>query len=222
MVITEKYNVTQKKYNYLLDGLLICYECKHKIGVKRKKEGWYWMVCNNYRRNSKIGLCTSHGFSYNRLEKDVLEYIRELFKKIDSNKIELNVKASLTKYDYSRLLKNLETEIKLLNDNIDKLYVDKLNNKISEAMYARIFNKLQNDIKQKETEYIKLKEMKENDKQDDTEKIKSVVKEFLKLENPTPEIMKVIINRIEIHQDKKIDIIFNFKKLNDIPKQWST
>ena len=83
------------------------------------------MVCNNYRRNSKIGLCTSHGFSYNRLEKDVLEYIRELFKKIDSNKIELNVKSSLTKYDYSKLLKNLETEIKLLNDIFSKFCLGK-------------------------------------------------------------------------------------------------
>lgn len=29
------------------------------------------------------------------------------------------------------------------------------------------------------------------------------------------ETMKVLINRIEIHQDKQVDIIFNFKKLNN-------
>ena len=29
--------------------------------------------------------------------------------------------------------------------------------------------------------------------------------------------MKVIINRIEIHQDRQVDIIFNFKRLNEIP-----
>ena len=28
--------------------------------------------------------------------------------------------------------------------------------------------------------------------------------------------MKVIINKIEIHQDKQVDIIFNFKQLNNI------
>lgn len=39
---------------------------------------------------------------------------------------------------------------------------------------------------------------------------------FLKLENPNPELIKIIINRIEIHQDKQIDIILNFKRLNEI------
>lgn len=55
--------------------------------------------------------------------------------------------------------------------------------------------------------------MKNDASQDDSEKIKRIVKEFLKLEKPTPEIMKVIINRIEIYQDKQVDIIFNFKNL---------
>lgn len=45
------------------------------------------------------------------------------------------------------------------------------------------------------------------------EEIERIVKEFLKLEKLTPEIMKVVINRIEIHQDRQVDIVFNFKKL---------
>ena len=51
---------------------------------------------------------------------------------------------------------------------------------------------------------------------DNDDKIKKLVKEFLKLENPTPELMKVLINRIEIHQDKQVDLIFNFRKLNNL------
>ena len=122
----------------------------------------------------------------------------------------------MTKYDYEKILKKIEREIKLINDNIDKMYVDKLNRKISQEMYDRLFKKLREEAKQKENEYIEIQKMKENSKQDDTEKIKKIVKEFLELKEPTPEIMKVIINRIEIHQDKQIDIIFNFKKLNGL------
>ena len=51
---------------------------------------------------------------------------------------------------------------------------------------------------------------------DDIEKIKSVIQEFLSLNRPSPEIMKVIINRIEIHQDKQVDLYFNFKQLNNL------
>ena len=62
------------------------------------------------------------------------------------------------------------------------------------------------------------KAIKKNNIQDDTENIKKVIKEFLKLEEPTPKFMKVIINRIELHQDKQVDIIFNCRKLNNIKK----
>ena len=99
------------------------------------------------------------------------------------------------------------------------MYVDKLNNKISEEMYERLLKKFGDEIKQKEKEYIEIKQQKEESKQDDTEKIKSVVQEFLSLNKPTSEIMKVIINRIEIHQDKKVDLYFNFKQLNNLKEK---
>lgn len=214
MVIVQKYNRNEKKHKFLLDGLLICYECKHKIGVRTRKSGKLDMVCNNYRRNSKLGLCTSHGFSYEALEKDILQYIRNLFLAIDSKKIEFNIKNNRTQYDYGKMLEKLRTEINLIKDNIDKMYIDKLNSKVSEEMYKRLFNKLMKEIQQKEKEYNELKSKKEDNRQDDSKEIEKVVKEFLKLEKPTPEIMKVIINKIEIHQDKQVDIVFNFKNLN--------
>ena len=218
MIIVQKYNRNEKKHKFLLDGLLFCYECKHKIGVRIRKNGKLDMVCNNYRRNSKLGLCSSHGFSYEKLESQVLEYIRKIFQLINSKKIELTIQKAKTKYDYSKLLKKLEIEVKLINDNIDKMYIDKLNGKVSEEMYERLFKKLREETKQKEKEYILLKQNSENAEQDDTKSIRKVVNEFLQLEKPTPEIMKVIINRIEIHQDKQVDILFNFKKLNAFKK----
>lgn len=219
MVIVQKYNRNEKKHKFLLDGLLFCYECKHKIGVREKKNGYMFMICNNYRRNSKLGLCTSHGFSYEALEKSILQYIKNLFLAIDSKKIELNIKNNTTKQDYGKMLKQLQIEINLIKDNIDKMYVDKLNGKVSEEMYGRLFNKFIDEVNQKEKEYNELKNKKEDASQDDSKKIEKIVKEFLKLEKPTPEMMKVIINKIEIHQDKQVDIMFNFNKLNNIQFQ---
>lgn len=221
MVIVQKYNRNEKKHKFLLDGLLFCYECKHKIGVRARKNGRLYMVCNNYRRNSKLGLCTSHGFSYDALEKSILQYIKELFLAIDSKKIELNIKNNRRKQDYGKMLKQKQAEINHIKDNIDKMYVDKLNGKVSKEMYERLFNKLMKDIQQKEKEYSELKSKKEDAMQDDSKEIEKVVKEFLRLEKPTPEIMKVIVNKIEIHQDKQVDIYFNFKKLNDLKDKFA-
>ena len=125
----------------------------------------------------------------------------------------------MTKYDYGKILKKLENEIKLINNNIDQMYVDKLNNKISEEMYERLLKKFKNEIGEKENEYLEIKQQKEESKQDNTEKIKNVVQEFLELKELTPEFMKVIINRIEIHQDKHVDLYFNFKQLNNLKEK---
>ena len=125
----------------------------------------------------------------------------------------------MTKYDYGKILQKLENEIKLINNNIDQMYIDKLNNKISEEMYERLLKKFRNEIGEKENEYIEIKQQKEEAKQDDTEKIQSVVHDFLSLNEPTLEIMKVIINRIEIHQDKQVDLYFNFKQLDNLKEK---
>ena len=125
----------------------------------------------------------------------------------------------MTKYDYGKILQKLEDEIKLINNNIDQMYVDKLNNIISEEMYERLLKKFGDEIKQKEKEYMEIKQQKEEAKQDDTEKIKSVMQDCLSLNEPTSEIMKVIINRIEIHQDKQVDLYFNFKQLNNLKEK---
>ena len=63
---------------------------------------------------------------------------------------------------------------------------------------------------------LELKKEAEEFVEDNDIEIERLVKEFLKLEKPIPEILKVLINRIEIHQDKQVDLIFNFRKLNNL------
>ena len=53
------------------------------------------------------------------------------------------------------------------------------------------------------------------------EEIKKLIKEYLSLDKSTPELMKILINKIEVHQNKEIDIYFNFKKLNEVKKNYT-
>ncbi len=217
MEIVQKYNRNEKKNYTLLDGIMFCYECGHTIGIKldnRRKT--MNTICNNYRRNSKLHLCTCHGFRYDEIEEKVLEYLRKLFLDIDSKKIEINVKNNRTAYDYKKMIEKNEKEIELINNKMDTMYMDKLDNKISEEMYQRVLGKYKEEIKAKEQENIEMKQYQHELEEDNTENITKVVKEFLGLKKPTPELMRVIINKIRLHQDKQIDIIFNFKELNKI------
>ena len=61
------------------------------------------MICSYYRRFSKLKVCTAHGFNYTKFENTILSYLRNLFKKIDEGKIELNMKNSKSIVDYSVL-----------------------------------------------------------------------------------------------------------------------
>ena len=187
--------ITEEQYNELGQELAIALQNKSIgiIGYIQNKEALIDAVDTQIKRLQELKKAES-----NSIDK-FKQYVKENMEKLGIQK--------------------LETEIKLINDNIDKMYVDKLNNKISEEMYSRLFSKLRKEVKQKEQEYSELVAIKERNKEDDTEDIKKAVKEFLKLEEPTPEFMKVIINRIELHQDKQVDIVFNFKKLNNITNQ---
>ena len=119
------------------------------------------------------------------------------------------------------MLQKLEAEIFITQDNLDKMYIDKLNNKVSETMYKRVSKKLIQEIKKKEDCYEELKETIAGENKDNDRDIEKTVKKFLRLDNPTPELMKVIINKIEVHQNKQIDIVFNFKKLQSLSKSRS-
>ena len=171
-------------------------EDSNKILKEKTEEIW-----NLFERSNpmfKIHLCSNYENGLQEQEKSRLERI-------------------LGGYSNIEIIEHVNSDyVKLINDNIDQMYVDKLNGKITEAMYERLYKKLIDEAKQKEREYIEIQEMQNTSKQDDSENIKKLVKEFLELKELTPEVMKVIINRIEIHQDKQVDLYFNFKQLNNI------
>ena len=95
------------------------------------------------------------------------------------------------------------------------MYIDKLEGIIKEEQYIRLNNQLNDEIRELEDKRnIIIESIYNNDLSDDNEKCIRLVKEFLNMEQPSREIAVRLIKRIELHQDKTIDIYFNFKKLN--------
>ena len=95
------------------------------------------------------------------------------------------------------------------------MYIDKLEGIIKEEQYIRLNNQLNDEIRELEDKRnIIIESIYNNDLSNDNEKCIRLVKEFLNMEQPSREIAVRLIKRIELHQDKSIDIYFNFKKLN--------
>ncbi len=209
-----------KKVYRLLDGLLYCGNCKHKISIcKPTKTGKTYMVCNYYRMYSKQHLCTSHSFNYDSLEQIILMQFKEISKKYlnYSNILEKtkmyyenvsNQNEKLGRYT------DIDREIEKNKEQLDKMYLDKLEEKITEEMFTRISNKLGYKIKKLEEEKKEISKYinKNQNIKDSYEECVKLIDEFIN--KPTRSAMLKFIRHIEIYDNKNINIYFNFTKLN--------
>ena len=214
-----------RRHDYLLSGLLRCYECKSAIGISKKdNRGYSYGRCQRYVKYSKFKVCTPHSFNYQKLEKRVIDILKEicmtytnrsnleeLAKKSNSVNLETMLKQKIDYYE------NMEDKE---NRKLDRLYEDRLEGIISIEDYKRMQEKITNkreEYKMIKKDYEKrLEEYKEKIKNENTDKLNRLIDAFLSMENPTKEIMGQFIERIEIHQNKKVDIYFRFQYLNDI------
>ena len=221
--ILSNSKIRSKKQVYRsLDGLLYCHECGHKITIcSPNKRGYTYIVCNYYRMYSKEHLCTSHSFNYDVLEGIIVNELKKIFKLgLNNNKILKKIKEYYNNNDAVLLtqtkIKEIESSIKNTEKQLDKMYLDKLDENITNEMYERIRDKLINEINKLKNEREDLLLLINNsvDADNKDKECDKLVKEFLNLEKPSRNIMLELINRIEIHKDKTIDIYFNFRSLN--------
>ena len=100
--------------------------------------------------------------------------------------------------------------------NLDKMYIDKIENKISEEMYNRISTKLCKEIDDIKLEISeKEKYIEENNCSEQEIDYKKLLNEFIGMKEPSREIILRLVDRIDVHADKQLDIYFNFKELNN-------
>lgn len=211
----------EKKIYRLLDGLLVCHECKHRLGIcnPRKIDGRTYTVCNYYRMNSKYNVCTSHGFNYDYLEQVVtntikniiLNYLNEQELLKEASKLKIKNPIEKIKYELNMLKGKQENKI----SNLDKIYIDKIENKINEDMYNRISTKLYNEIDDIKFEISeKEKYIEENNGTEQEIDYKNLLEEFISMKTPSRDMILRLVDKIEVHVDKQLDIYFNFKELN--------
>ncbi|MBR3523989.1 MAG: recombinase family protein [Bacilli bacterium] len=211
----------EKKENHLLDGLLYCGDCGHRISVqaRRKKDNKCYTMCNYYRTYMKDHLCTTHSNNYDILEKIILDNLKELcLKYIDKNIIKesvINSCRDLNNNDNKKEIEIISKEINQINDNLDNIYIDKLNKVINEEQFNRIKSKLELELNRKTKRLDDLKSvMADNsNKKNNLRKIEKYIESFLSMENPSRELITNLIDRIDIYEDKRINISVSFANI---------
>ena len=208
----------EKKRFYLLDGLLYCGDCKHRITIRyQNKTGRSYTTCNYYRTYSKYHICTTHTNNYEKLENIILDNIRELCKKyLDKNKIKTslrNIEFVDNKLKIKKQIEEIEINNNKLTENLDKTYIDRLKRIIDEEQYLRVSENIKKEIDNNKKSINNLKHIKTQENKLDKNEIYKYIDEFLSLDKPSRKLIISLIEKIYIYQDKTIDIIFTFKNV---------
>ena len=211
---------SEKKETHLLDGLLYCGDCGHRIsiGPRRKKDNRCYTICNYYRTYIKQKLCTAHSNNYDDLEEVILRLLKiNCLKYIDGKKIKKN---TLNKFKNKENINN-QKEIKIikqsinqLTKNLDTIYLDKINKVINQKQFIRIKDKLEKEIQIKQKKLDTLIKIdiinKNNNSKDKT--INEYINDFITMNNISRELIVNLIQKIEIYKDKRINIVLTFSK----------
>ncbi len=208
----------EKKRFYLLDGLLYCGDCKHRITIRyQNKTGRSYTTCNYYRTYSKYHVCMPHTNNYEVLENVVLDNIKEVCKKYLDKNIIKNSIGSLEFEDnilkIKKQIESLELANNKLTENMDKNYMNMLKGIIDEEQYVRVSENIKTEISNNKKSIDNLKNEQTSSNKIDTKQIEKYINEFLSFENPNRELIINLVEKIYIYQDKRVDIIFTFKNV---------
>ncbi len=231
-ILEKRGTNTKLKYDYLLRGLLYCYHCKRKLQIvlkkssKRNAKAHPYITNSNYKKRSYHPL----NINYEKFEKHIMYIVKKICriyadKEIFYSAYEKYKNKTLDIRDgYKKKVEQIDKQVLDINNNLDKMYMDKLRRIITEEDYVRISNKLTFDrtnlLKQKEELKLKINQNEEKistkDKAKEEKELDEVIENFLKFEKPDKMFLYRLINKIEIDKDKNIYIYFNFSKLNSI------
>lgn len=90
-IVQEKMNKKTYSNKKIFNSILYCFECKHKLSIRKGRNNKFYLCCNYYRSNLKKQVCSSHGFSYNCFIKEILTFLRNNSLKIeDISKLEIS------------------------------------------------------------------------------------------------------------------------------------
>lgn len=225
-IIEKRGTNTKLKYDYLLRGLLYCYHCKRKLQIVQKKNSKSNSASHPYITcsDAKVRGCYPININYEKFEK----YIIHVVKKICQIYVDKEVLYSIyEKYQnktldirksYENKLLQIDKSILKINNNLDKMYMDKLRGILKEEDYVRVsqkFNferaKLNEQKKELEQKIIETEDkLQTKSKNKERKKLDELIEKFLKFEKFDKIYLYRLINKIEIDKDKNVYIYFNF------------
>ena len=231
-ILEKRGTNTKLKYDYLLRGLLYCYHCKRKLQIvlkknsKRNAVSHPYITCSDHKKRG----CYPLSINYEKFENHIIYVVKKICRIYADKEVFYRVyekyqnKTLDIRDRYKKKIEQIDKSILGINNNLDKMYMDKLQGVILEQDYIRVSQKFifdrTNLMQQKEELEQKLigteEKVSTKNKTKEEKELDELIESFLKLEQIDKMYLYRLINKIEIDKDKNVYIYLNFSKLNSI------
>lgn len=210
--------VSSKGMVHPLSGMLYCGDCHSQMSsrsVKRAKRKFHYYVCGKYKYG---GGCSGHSFPVEKLEKIILKSINlQMHVITDIKKLSTEIgEHQLKSYrirKYDMLIEDKKREIESNQEYRLRLYESMIDGVITHDEYVKLRQRYTQKIEEQQ-EIRKQLEAEIKNIEAGLQKSVSWLDSFLKYKESTEltrDLVLTTINKINIYEDKRIEIIFNFQ-----------
>ena len=210
--ILSKRSYNKKKrtgQTHLLSGLVFCKDCGGAMSFVKESEKRTYLVCSRWRKNAKLGLCTSHSIRESYVENLIKEKLKELASAINTSEILMEADAFLEdEKDGKKLIDSLKRKIDVCKNTALSLYKDKASGAISESEYIELSEGIKSErtIYQNRLDELQIEKEKNQSKKD----MRELLNNILSFEDIDRNTLLLLIDKVYIGKDKDVEIIFKF------------
>jgi len=195
--VNEKRTVRKRrgKNDFPLKGVIFCDTCGKPMTVTKRintaGENILYIIC-------RTKTCNGHCLRYDIMEAETEKLLQNALNSITQADIDKALKRV-----YESATENNDKKKKELDNAIDRLYSDRIEGKIEEGDYFRL--------------YRSLKERRERllDKKTLYYDAETIENDFKREMSSSRELIKSLINRIEVGQNKEIRIRLNYTSISE-------
>ncbi|GBG55142.1 resolvase [Sporomusaceae bacterium FL31] len=215
---TVGYN-NDPKVKHLLGGLLYCADCGSRMTFTKTQKGIWYCICAT---NKRFRECSRHSYIEKDLEEYVLNALKRIVKASEVNReaiLEEGPKAvkrrKKTPEDHLAIeLEVTEKRLEEIKRSIKTLYTDKLKGILSEQDFidlSKDFNEEREKLIKKRSKLSEV-QLQGKESQGINEDILQIIKDLLlDFEKASRNVFTKLIDRIEVSEDKRLDIRYKFK-----------
>ena len=220
VLVASRKHTRSRTYDFLLKGLIFCYECGCPLAVLNRKnaagEDVLYFVCRTYQRFTKAGVCTCHSIKEKTVTDAVIAKVREVCEaclnpddllSVAQRAVEPARKGNTPENERQAI----QSKIDSLTANLDKMYMDRLTGLLAEADFERIYQRIKVERSSLE-EKLKGMEAQKESPADTQDRSKELVQRFITSACTNRELLVSLIERVELTQDKQIIIKFRFRE----------